>query len=73
MIQRLEKDLELWSINKVEYLKDTGRMDLERVRDMRNMQMIIPMKEIFIEGNLMGRVFTDGLMEKFMKVNGIKG
>jgi hypothetical protein len=65
-----EMDSELWYIEKIEYMKGSGLKIIEKEKEWKNIVMEINMKEILKEARLMVKVFTIGLMEKYMMVSG---
>jgi hypothetical protein len=62
--------MELWFIEKIEFLKECGSMIKEKVKVMKGIQMVILMKEILSREKPMGKEFIIGQMEKFMTENG---
>jgi hypothetical protein len=57
-------DMELWFIEKIEFMKVNGSTIREKARAWKDIQMEINMKEIFTKEKLMEKEFITGPMEK---------
>jgi hypothetical protein len=66
----IDMDMELWFIEKIEFMRDSGLMIREKAREWKDILMEINMKEIFIKEKLMVKEFIIGLMGKYMMENG---
>lgn len=64
--------MELWFIEKIEFMRECGLWIREIKKDMNDTAMVIHMKEILIKVKLMEKEFITGLMVKYMMVNGVK-
>lgn len=66
----IDMGMELWFIEKIEFMRDSGLMIREKAREWKDILMEINMKEIFIKEKLMVKEFIIGLMEKYMMGSG---
>jgi hypothetical protein len=60
----IDMDMELWFIEKIEFMKVSGSMIREKARVWKDIQMEINMKEISIKEKLTVKEFIIGPMEK---------
>jgi hypothetical protein len=60
----IDMDMELWFIEKIEFMKVNGLTIREKARAWKDIQMEINMKEISIKEKLTVKEFIIGPMEK---------